>query len=54
LYDPEKAKLYRAQATELLGWAEKASSNEERRHLLAIAVTYHWLAKYFEDDGYRE
>jgi hypothetical protein len=49
LHDPERAKLYRQRAAEILNWAEQAQSQEQRRMLLAIAAMYHRLAKQLED-----
>jgi hypothetical protein len=51
LHDPERARLYRERAAELLMQAEQLADKEQRRTLLAIAATYHRLAKELEEDS---
>jgi hypothetical protein len=50
LYDPERAKLYREHAAQILRWADQSDNPELRSRLLAIAAMYHRLAKHLEDD----
>jgi hypothetical protein len=49
MYNQKTAKLFRQNAAELLGWAERADFPEQKRWL-TIAAMYHVLARHLEND----
>jgi hypothetical protein len=54
LDDPERAKLYRLRAVELLNFAEQTKDPMQRRIMTAIAAMYHRLANQLENDEPKE